>query len=112
VYPCCEYALLWAIQPLPLLSLTPHLPPLSFQQLLMYKLMSSTFTDVFYDIVDALAFSFLFSPSPSSTEQFHYYRHVLLTSLHMLMFVFVYMFIFWIYLKHAACVFLSPAYFT
>jgi hypothetical protein len=99
MYPHCGCALLWSVQPLVLLSLS--LLPLTpiFQQFLIHILISSTFTYVmFYDIVDALSFSFSFPPSPSSIEQFHYYKHVLHMSLYMIMFAFVHMFIIWIYL--------------
>jgi hypothetical protein len=97
MYPHCEYTLLWSIQPLPLLffALLPPTPPPfnSFQHII-----SSTFTDtVFYDIVNALPFSFPFPPSPSSIEWFHCYKHVLHLSLYMIMLVFcVYVYL-WIY---------------
>jgi hypothetical protein len=53
-------------------------PPI-FQQLSIHIL-----TDViFYDIVDALSFSFPFPPSTSSIESFHYCKHVLHLSLYM-----------------------------
>jgi hypothetical protein len=63
MHPCSEYTLLWSTQPLLSLSLTP-LPPIPlFQQLSIPTLISSTFTDVmFYNIVDALSFSFLSFP--------------------------------------------------
>jgi hypothetical protein len=62
--------------PLPLPS-----PPI-IQQLSVHILMSSTCTDVmFYDITDALSFSFPFPPPSSSTEQFHSYKHILHPSL-------------------------------
>jgi hypothetical protein len=55
------------------------LPPPSHPcfHLSVHILISSTFTDVmFYDIVDALVFSFPFPPSQSSIEQFRYYKFV------------------------------------
>jgi hypothetical protein len=53
-----------------------------------------------HSIVDCLSFPFPFPPPLSSVEQFHYYKHVLYTSVYMIMFIFVCMFIFWIYLLH------------
>jgi hypothetical protein len=44
--PHCECTLLWSLQPLPLLSLTPLPPTPTFQFLLIHNLISSTFTDV------------------------------------------------------------------
>jgi hypothetical protein len=81
--------------PLPL-----YLPPAPIiQQPSVYILISSTFTDVmFYNISNALAFSFPFPPSLSSVKKFHCYKHVLPLSLYMVMFVFVY--IFWLHLPH------------
>jgi hypothetical protein len=61
MYAHCGYALLWSIQHLPLLSLTPLPPPPIFQQLLVRILIPSTFLDVmFYNITDALSVSFSF----------------------------------------------------
>jgi hypothetical protein len=88
---------------------------LIFQQLSTHILISSTFTDVmFYDIVDALLFSFPFSPS---------YRAVLLLQI-CSTYEFVYDHVYYcvyVYLlnlcstfdrKHAAIVFKNGAYFT
>jgi hypothetical protein len=56
-------------------SLTSFSPTPLFQQLSVHTLISSTFTDVmFYDITDALSFSFPFPLSLSSMEQFYYYK--------------------------------------
>jgi hypothetical protein len=97
MYLHCGSPSLWSIESLPLLSLT----ALPVQQLSAHILTSSTFTDhMFYNITDALSFSFLFPLSPTSIEQFHCYKDVLHLSLYMIMFVFVYMFIFWICLPH------------
>jgi hypothetical protein len=81
MYPCCEYTLLWSIQPLPLLSLTPSLPPRIIQQLSILNIIFSTF-------------------SFPSFPKFHKGVPLLHTCLYMVMFVFVYMLIFWIYLPH------------
>jgi hypothetical protein len=87
MYPCCEYTLLWSVQFLPLVSLTP-LPPTpilySFQYIPLFPLP----LQMFYNIIDALSFSFPFPPSPSSIEWFHYYTHVLHMGLYMIMFSF------------------------
>jgi hypothetical protein len=70
--PCCEYTLLWSVQPLPLLSLTPLPPTPDFQQFSIYIFISSTFTDVmFSSIADALSFSF---PFPELHRLVHYHK--------------------------------------
>jgi hypothetical protein len=69
MYHCYDYTLLWSIQSLPLLSLSPLPPTPHFQQLSMHILISSTFTDaVLYEIVDALSVPFPFPPCPSCIE--------------------------------------------
>jgi hypothetical protein len=79
-----------------------HCSPLAstlFQQLSIYILIFSTSTGImFYDIVDALLFSFPFPPSSSSIQYFHYYKHGLQMILYMIMFGFMYIFFFFIYL--------------
>jgi hypothetical protein len=63
-----EYTLFLSIQPF-FCSPLPFYPSPIFQQLSVHIIISSTFTDVmFYDIVDALSFSFPFPPSLSSIE--------------------------------------------
>jgi hypothetical protein len=66
MYPQCGYTIFWSIQPLLLLPLTPLLPTIHF---------SKAF-NTFYDITDALAFSFPLPLSLSSIDQFHCYKHV------------------------------------
>jgi hypothetical protein len=54
-------SILWSIQSLPLLSLTPLTPTPIFQQFSIHILISFIFIDVmFYDISDVLSFSFSF----------------------------------------------------
>jgi hypothetical protein len=78
MYAHCGYTLLWSAQPLPLLSLTLYLLHPSFQQLSIHIPISSTFTDaMFYNITDALSFSFPFPLSLSPIEKSHCYTHVL-----------------------------------
>jgi hypothetical protein len=61
MYPCCGFNP-FHYSPLPL-----YLPPPIFQQLSIYILIPSTFTDVmFYNIVDALSLSFPLPLSPLS----------------------------------------------
>jgi hypothetical protein len=63
MYPYCDYSLLWSVQPLPLLSLTPSLPhPLfnSFQYILSYPLPAQMeWISIFLTII---IFSFPFFP--------------------------------------------------
>jgi hypothetical protein len=73
MYAHCGYALLWSIQPLPLLSLTTLPPTCNFQQLSIHILISSTFTSYvmqhywFFDRIHPLYYSFL-SPFLTSTS--------------------------------------------
>jgi hypothetical protein len=46
MYSYCEYTLLWSIQPLPLLSFTPSIPPTQFRQHSRHVAMSPICTDV------------------------------------------------------------------
>jgi hypothetical protein len=60
MYPYCEYTLLWSVQPLPFLSLSPSLPPLIIQELSVYIIISFTRTGVtYFDIVDTPIILFL-----------------------------------------------------
>jgi hypothetical protein len=82
MYAHCESTSLWSIQPLPSLSLTLYLPLPIIQQLSIHILVSSTFTDImFYDIVDALSFSFPFPLSLKSIVPFLYLFELLLSGL-------------------------------
>jgi hypothetical protein len=69
MYAHCGYILLWSIQPVPLLFLTPLplTPPFfnSFQYISLYPLPSHL---MLYNIADVLLFSFPFPPSLSSIE--------------------------------------------
>jgi hypothetical protein len=80
-------------------SLPPSFSSPINQQLSIHIVISYTCTDVMYfDITDALSFSFPFFLSLSSIEQFHCHKYVLHLSLCMIMLAFMYVFIFWIYL--------------
>jgi hypothetical protein len=58
-----------SLNPLLYSPLPRYLPPPIFQKLSIHILISATITDVrFYDIIDALSFSFPFPLSPSSIE--------------------------------------------
>jgi hypothetical protein len=56
MYPRCDYTLLWSVQPLLLLSLTPSLPTPFFNSFQYISFIFSAFADiVFYNIVDTLS---------------------------------------------------------
>jgi hypothetical protein len=58
------YVLLWSVQPLPILSLTPLHPTLHFSTAFNTHPYILYLIDLmFYDIIDALSFSFSFPPS-------------------------------------------------
>jgi hypothetical protein len=94
MYSCCEYTLLWLVQPLSCcpLPLPTHSPFLSsFQYTSSYALPSQMlYIMIYWCSTILLSFPFF----PSSIEQFHCYEHVLHLSLCRIMLVFVHMFIF------------------
>jgi hypothetical protein len=90
MYAHCECALLWSVQPIQLLSLTPLLPSPHFSTVFNTYLYILYLHILWYAILHALSFFFAFPLSSNSVEWFHCYKHVLHLSLYMIMLVFVY----------------------
>jgi hypothetical protein len=95
IYPSCEYALLWSVQPPLLLPFTPSLPPSIIQQLSVNIVISSICTSVKY--FNIVGYHFLLLSLLPLAQQFN---STITNVFYTIMFDFVYTFIFCICLLH------------